>query len=226
MSDLRLLEWSIPMIEECRFWSFLGEPPCTSFSAAAHPSVRSYKEPLGYDRTEKKTFHGNLHAFRSLLRVGRRKRKPCGLEQPRLSKMVWLSFWRTLLALGFEEAIIASCQFGCLHRKGFRFLVYLLDAVFLEARCQGGHHHIRIEGKWTKGSAVYVDGLGKRLASAFAKALRLESADDEHVVHGFESLVVNDLTDSSHWTLGRSGTGRSMPIYIYLYLYIYIYIYI
>ena len=171
MSDLRLLEWSIPMIEEGRFWSFLGEPPCTSFSAAAHPSVRSYKEPLGYDRTEKKTFHGNLHAFRSftLLRVGRRKRRPCGLEQPRLSKMVWLSFWRTLLALGFEEAIIASCQFGCLHRKGFRFLVYLLDAVFLEARCQGGHHHIRIEGKWTKGSAVYVDGLGKRLASAFAK---------------------------------------------------------
>jgi hypothetical protein len=171
MSDLRLLEWSIHMIEEGRFRFFLVEPPCTSFSAAAHPSVRSYKEPLGYDRTEKKTFHGNLHAFRSftLLRVGRRKRRPCGLEQPRLSKMVWLSFWRTLLALGFEEAIIASCQFGCLHRKGFRFLVYLLDAVFLEARCQGGHHHIRIEGKWTKGSAVYVDGLGKRLASAFAK---------------------------------------------------------
>ena len=140
--------------------------------------------------------------------------------------MVWLSFWRTLLALGFEEAIIASCQFGCLHRKEFRFLLYLLDAVFSEARCQGGHHHIRIEGKWIKGSAVYVDGLGQRLASAFAKALRLESADDEHVVHDFESLVVNDPMDSSHWTLGRSGTGRSMPIYIYIYIYLFIYLFI
>ena len=47
----------------------------------------------------------------------------------------------------------------------------------------------------------------------------MESADDEHVVHGFESLVVNDLMDSSHCTLGRSGTGRSMPIYIYINLY-------
>ena len=123
--------------------------------------------------------------------------------------MAWLSFWRTLLALGFEEAIIASCQFGCLHREEFRFLVYLLDAVFLEARCQGGHHHIRIEGKWTTGSAVtkdlavYMDGLRKHLASTFAKALRLESTDDELVVHGFESLLVNDFVDSSHWTLGK-----------------------
>lgn len=102
MSDLRLLEWSIHMIEEGRFRAFLVEPPCTSFSAAAHPSVRPYKEPLCYDRTEKKTLHGNLHAFRAftLLRVGRRKRWPCGLEQPRLSKMAWLTFWQTLLALG------------------------------------------------------------------------------------------------------------------------------
>ena len=66
-----------------------------------------------------------------------------------------------------------------------------------------------------------MDGLRKHLASTFAKALRLESTDDELVVHGFESLVVNDLTDSSHWTLGRSGTGRSMPIYIYIFIFIY-----
>ena len=161
MSDLRLLEWSIHMMEEQRFRSCLVEPPCTSFSAAAHPSVRSYQEPLGYDRTEKKTFHGILHAFRAftLLKVGRRKRRLCGLEQPRLSKMAWLNFWQTLSLLGFEEAIIASCQFGCVHRKEFRLVVFLLDAMFLEARHKGGHHHVRIEGKWT----VYVDGLGLRL---------------------------------------------------------------
>ena len=201
MSDLRLLEWSIHMIEEGRFRAFLVEPPCTSFSAAAHPSVRPYKEPLCYDRTEKKTLHGNLHAFRAftLLRVGRRKRWPCGLEQPRLSKMAWLTFWQTLLALGF----VASCQFGSLHREEFRFLVFLLDVVFLEARCHGGHHHVRIDGKWIKGSAVYTDGLGKHLAAAFAKALRLGFAEDEDVVHGFESLVVNDFMESSHWTLGK-----------------------
>ena len=82
---------------------------------------------------------------------------------------------------------------------------------------KGGHHHIRIEGKWTKGSAVtkdlavYMDGLRKHLASTFAKALRLESTDDELVVHGFESLVVTLwIHPTGLWE--RSGTGRNMPI--------------
>ena len=136
----RLLEWCIYMIEESLFESFLLEPPCTSFSPAAHPAVRSYDVPLGFDRRNPKTLHGNILAFRSfvLLKVGRRKKRPCGLEQPRLSKMAWTSFWSSLLDLGFEESIIASCQFGastekssascytCLMRKDLR-LVALVD---------------------------------------------------------------------------------------------------
>lgn len=45
MEDLRLLEWAIFMITEGRFRSFLLEPPCTSFSPAAYPCVRSYRQP-------------------------------------------------------------------------------------------------------------------------------------------------------------------------------------
>eukprot|EP00435_Cladocopium_sp_Y103_P039111 s1573_g10.t1 len=205
MSDLRLLEWAVHMIEDGLFRSFMLEPPCTSFSPAAHPSVRSYAEPLGYDRTEKKTLHGNQLAFRSfvLLKVGHRHKRPCGLEQPRLSKMAWLVFWRTLLELGFREAIIAACQFGSIHRKEFRFLLHLVNAAALEKRCPGGHPHVRIEGKWTKGSAVYPQALGKHIALGFARALRLDvMAPDEPVVEGFESLLVNDIMDSNAWTLG------------------------
>lgn len=114
MGDCRLLEWCIYMLEENRIKSFVAEPPCTSFSAAAFPAVRSYANPLGYDRLNKKTWFGNLHAFRSitLLRVGRRCRRPCGAEQPFLSKMAWLTSWRRLLQLGFAEIFLASCQFG------------------------------------------------------------------------------------------------------------------
>eukprot|EP00435_Cladocopium_sp_Y103_P052207 s698_g16.t1 len=74
LGSLRLLEWIIFMIEEDRFRSFFLAPPCTSFSPAAHPSVRSYREPLGFDRLNPKTFLGNLLAFRTLLllRVGKR----------------------------------------------------------------------------------------------------------------------------------------------------------
>ena len=65
LASLRLLEWAIYMIEEDRFRSFFVEPPCTTFSPAAHPAVRSYREPLGFDRTNPKTLHGNTLAFRA-----------------------------------------------------------------------------------------------------------------------------------------------------------------
>ena len=206
LRDLRFLEWAVHMVETGRFASFLVEPPCTSFSAAAHPAVRSYKEPLGFCRAEEKTLHGNTLAFRSfvLLKVGRRKRRPCGLEQPHLSKMAWTTFWQTLLAAGFFESIIASCQFGSPHKKEFRFLLYLLDC--LDVRCPGGHSHLRVEGKWTKGSAVYVPGLAMHVAKGFHRALlRLRRAEASEVVcEGFESLVINDLMSASEWKLEKS----------------------
>ena len=208
LTSLRLLEWIIYMIEEKRFKSFLIEPPCTSFSPAAHPAVRSYREPLGFDRKHPKTLHGNILAFRSLviLRVGRRCRTPCGLEQSRLSKMAWLQAWISLRLKGFAEAVIASCRFGCIHRKEFRFLCYLLDVDFLDCRCTGGHSHVRIEGAYTKPSAVYVDGLALHVALAFRKALRLEKAREllEPEVSGHESVMSNDLMLSSKWETVRS----------------------
>ena len=98
------------------------------------------------------------------MRVGVRCRRPCGVEQPRLSKMAWLTFWARLLSDGCEESVIASCQFGSIHRKEFRFLFHLLDAARLEARCPGGHQHVKIEGAYTKPSATYVEDLGHHLA--------------------------------------------------------------
>ena len=117
MSDLRLLEWRLHMIESVLFGAFLLELPCASFSPAVHPVVRSYSQPEGFDLRNPKTFTGNLLANRSfvLLKHGRRFRGPCAKEQPRLSKMAWLSAWASLLRAGFEEFICASCQFGSPH---------------------------------------------------------------------------------------------------------------
>ena len=82
LRDVRFLEWIIFMISENRFESFLVEPPCTSFSAACHPAVRSYDQPLGFDRREPRTLHGNILAFRSfvLLAVGLRLSDLVGLS--------------------------------------------------------------------------------------------------------------------------------------------------
>eukprot|EP00435_Cladocopium_sp_Y103_P034882 s2166_g9.t1 len=208
LTSLRFMEWLIYMLEEGRFKSFLIEPPCTSFSPAAHPAVRSYREPLGFDRLHPKTLHGNTLAFRSLvlLRVAKRAGRPCGLEQSRLSKMAWLQTWLSLLPQGFREAVIASCRFKSIHRKEFRFLCYRLDVDFLDCRCTGGHPHVKVEGAYTKPSAVYTDGLAHHVALAFRKALRTLSAEEllEPDTAGHETIMANDLMLSSKWEIVRS----------------------
>ena len=109
-------------------------------------------------------------------------------------------------AQGFLEAVIASCVFGSIHRKEFRLLCYLLDVEFLDRRCPGGHAHVRVEGSYTKASAVYVDGLAWHLGLAFHKALRaLDLADDlSPSVDGLETPLANDLMAASSWKTVRS----------------------
>ena len=181
------------MLEAGRFLSCLVEPVCTTFSPAAHPAVRSYECPLGFDTTIKKVIDGNVIALNCLtiLFAAGRLRRPSLLEQPRLSKMAWLRAWRALLELGFVEAVLSSCQFGSIHRKDFRFL---------------GKRHVRIQGKFTKASAMYTQPLAEFLARAFFKALRVakcREAEDELHLEGHESVLVNDLLCSGNWEVER-----------------------
>ena len=134
-----------------------------------------------------------------LLRVGRRCRRPCAAEQSRLSKMCWLQLWRSLLHQDFLEAVIASCVFGSIHKKEFRLLCHLLDVAFLSRRCQGGHAHVRVEGSYTKASAVYVDGLAWHIGLAFHHAMSSLDAEERlsSKVDGLESVLANDVMSTS-----------------------------
>ena len=214
IGDLRAAEWIIYMIETNRFASFLCEPPCTTFSPAAYPNLRSYQLPYGYDRDHPRVVHGNCLAFRCLvfLRVGRRHRRPCGLEPPRRSKMAWLREWMSLVMSGdFAEAVIAACRFGSPHQKEeFRFLVHGLSVGSLEARCTHDHSHVRIQGKYTKDSAIYTPELGLHLALAFRHALRGLVVDDNDgpTCEGLESLVVNDLMCTNEWRVEKAWTWK------------------
>ena len=70
--------------------------------------------------------------------------------------------------------------------------------------CRGGHTHLRIEGKYTRPSAVYVPALAKHFALAFKKALayqKEEEAAKEIKVAGLESVVVNDVLAAGEWKL-------------------------
>ena len=158
---LRMFEWLIMMVSGGCFRSFLISPPCTTFSPAARPCLRSYRLPYGFDRLHPRVVHGL--AFRSLvwLRVGRGYKRPCGAEQPRHSKIRRLSERKSLVASGsFEEAIIAACNFGSPHQKEFCFLIHLLSKDALQMKCTRDHPHIRIiQGAFTKKSAAYTRGV-------------------------------------------------------------------
>lgn len=197
----RLLEWCCHMLATNRFRSCTIEPPCTSFSPAAHPCVRSYVLPWGFDRFEAKTLSGNTSALRgfTLLWFCYIYERPSLLEQPRLSKMCWTHIWRRFIRRGLREAVVASCQFGSPHRKEFRLLTYLLDETFIDTRCPGGHQHLRIEGRYTKPSAAYTPALGLHLAKAFRAALEKLDRKDDLKVHGLESILVNDVLATSQW---------------------------
>ena len=211
LSSPRLLEWCFYMLETGRFRSFMTEPPCTTFSAAAYPALRSYQIPMGFDPTDDRTNKGNLLALRSfaLLKVGRRYNRPCGKEQPRLSKMRWLPAWAALLRLGFREAVVASCQFGSPHKKEFVFLFYGVRTEDVETRCPGGHQHVKIEGSLTKGSAIYTWDLARHLAKHFARALMKPEFKEETLkADGLESPVVNDVLAASHWSYEKTWSWK------------------
>lgn len=205
---LDLVIWICNMLRSGRLKSIMVEPVCTTFSAAAHPCVRSYKVPRGFDPSSPKTYLGNRIAFHCLFLCWYAALCECPslCEQPRLSKMCWLSIWVFLReSLGFSESVVASCQFGSCHRKEFRLLSKYLDASALETRCPGGHSHVRIQGKFTKDSAVYTPALAKHIARAFAVALRQKASREADCcqVKGLESVIANDLLMTGEWKVEK-----------------------
>ena len=83
---LQLLSWLCFMVEGGRLDSFFLAPPCTTFSPAAYPSLRSYAMPRGFNPAERRTLLGTTLALRSLalMLVAARTRVIGLLETPRI----------------------------------------------------------------------------------------------------------------------------------------------
>ena len=145
----RVLMWVLFMLEEDRLDSFLVAPPCTSFSPAAYPPVRSYANPRGFKPWLPKVWLGNRLAFGSIVLLrGALRYKKFGLgEQPRRSKMRWLSEWRAMLRAGASEAVVASCSFGSIHQKEFAFVGANMMMRRLERKCTRDHSHCANSGE-------------------------------------------------------------------------------
>ena len=204
LCDARLVAWCIAMMEQGRLRAFLVAPPCTTYSPAAFPSLRSYQVPEGYDQKNPRVWLGNRLAYAALclLFAGLRLRVFGLGEQPRRSKMRWLRHWKRLLLLGAIETWTASCAFGSPHRKEFCFLSVGMDASSIHRPCPGNHAHIPIQGVYTKPSAVYTPGLALALATLFRDHLRALDSSVQRLslrADGLEDLASDDLCVSLPW---------------------------
>ena len=201
----RLLEWLVWLIQEGRVRAFMVEPPCTSFSPAAYPAVRSYREPLGFSRTNPKTWVGNRLAFFSfvLLKAAEGAGVFGLLENPRRSKMAWLSYWASLKNRdAFDEAFVASCAYGSVHQKEFRFLGVNMRLRSLCRACTRDHEHVRIQGRHAKASAVYVWPLAQALSDLFTRHLEADGRARRRLdvdIDGLESSLTDEVAKRAPW---------------------------
>ena len=205
LMKLEVILWLLHMVEKGYLDSFIVEPPCTTFSSAAYPPVRSYQLPRGFVRDDPKTLKGTTLALRALtlMYVAAVSDVLGMMETPRKSKMAWLLEWKRLLSTGLcHEEFLDSCMYGSPHKKPFRFLAANLETSRMHRKCSRDHQHIKIEGKYTKGSAVYTDLLAFEIAEVFdtglVKKLRTQKAQN-YSVAGLENALVNDLLVSKPW---------------------------
>ena len=210
----RVIEWVVFMLESDRLDSVLVAPPCTTFSPAAYPPCRSYKQPRGFNPALPKVHIGNLLAFASLavmmaaLRLGK-----FGLcETTRRSKMRWLSEWKRLLVLGAREVVLASCAYGSVHQKEFGMMGVNMKVELLHRKCTRDHFHVRIQGKYTRPSATYCPGLALALARFFRDHLcAYDSARQRHELRGdgLEDLLSNEAAVALEWQTDGSWTWNA-----------------
>ena len=137
----------------CIWWA----PPCTTFSLARTPKLRSLKKAWGFLPFEIITAVGNLHASQSLLlamvqiMVGHWMAG----EQPAFGFMRGLICWTFLKLLGVLELRFDWCRFGQPFKKTTCLLTNIKPLEKIQKRCCHKQKHPKLEGQRTTQAGAY-----------------------------------------------------------------------
>ena len=147
--------------------------------------------------------------------LGHRFVVPGLLENPYCSLIKHLPSWIAVSRLpGASVCRTDSCRFGSIHLKPFRFLGVHCGLSGLSMKCRCSGKHVRIEGTYTKKSAVYTDQLAAAIPDMFTKAIlaisHRQNRDEGFSVDGHENLLVNDVAKSCHWEEVSSWTFKKL----------------
>ena len=211
----RVLEWLVFMAGRRRVWYVHCGAPCTTFSIARHPALRSRAQPMGFDPQDPTTALGNAVLLRSLVVL--LALYVSGLhgshEHPATAYSWWAEPVQRLFAMpGNETVEFSACMYGAPYRKDTRLGVVRCPQLrALERRCVHKKHELRLEGGHTQRAAAYHADLCTEWARVLAAARREDSdptveADDEEaaITDGggrMEQPFVNDIVASGEWKL-------------------------
>ena len=152
------LFWGILGLVRCGKVKFIWwSPPCTTFSLARCPKVRSLRIPWGFDLLDLVTMLGNLHAAQSLLiaMVQLAVGHFFAGEQPGFGFMRALEPWTFLKLLGVPEILFDWCRYGQPFRKTTRLFSNFPHFDRLGKRCHHVSRHVPLKGATTTQAGAY-----------------------------------------------------------------------
>ena len=131
-------------------------PPCTTFSLARHPKLRTSACPWGLDILDFDTAVGNLHLHQSLFifNCQREAENEAVVEMPWGAFSRKLRWWQACAALG-TEVRMDQCRYGAPYLKPTGLLCSSVFFGPLGRRCKCKSSHERLEGALTTQAAAY-----------------------------------------------------------------------
>lgn len=216
--DLRyshVIAWLTYLVSEKLVLAVMLEPPCSTYSIIRRPALRSKEIPFGFDPQEEKTQVGNQLAARAcqVFYIAAINLVAAMLETTFSSLLKHLPFYKAAAAIaGVKQVRVDSCRFGSPHLKSFRMLCAHLDTGAINLRCRCCKAHLQVQGKFTKASATYTDGLSLAIAETFGKWIVSEknrlSDDTSPSAKGLESCAINNLAISGDWSVDSAWSFR------------------
>ena len=157
--DLRqaqLFMFLVKLCEAGRVGMLWIAPPCTTFSLARCPKLRSMHEPWGFDPLDLETCEGNLHMHQALalFTLQLLKGNEAIVETPWGAFSRHLPWWKASVLRGCEVRV-DQCRFGTPYMKPTALLCSSKQLAPLGRRCRCRSAHERLEGARTAQAAAY-----------------------------------------------------------------------
>ena len=176
----RVVEWILFLAERRRVWWWHSGVPCTDFSVARHPTVRTHDFPWGFSPKDDDRRGPNfMLAVVGLLAITLVRVKFGVLvhEHPASAHSWAIPFWRWFEKLpDAEMGRYCACSFGAPYRKDTRLARLRASCLrSLDRMCScPGPHAVQLSGSETTRAAEYLPRFCREYAEAAAAAFHAD----------------------------------------------------